>query len=494
MNNDIKNFLGELCRLDPDLKNYEAVLVKIITTMLQNKPDTKFDEQFKQRLRTELLAKIKELKKNRVKVGFWQNLKLWQGLSIASVAAVITLVVLIPSISRKVITENQSADFSSPMMDFGISQVSENAFGSLSENAAGLSQSGSLSSNIAQKISSGISSVTTPLGFGGGGAASTDLKMMPPYELTSYKFVYKGDDLNITETEMPVLKRVKGYSSGDYTSWLKNLNLGLIDAGQFANLKVQHLSLAEDIDSGYIIDITPFEGSINISQNWQKWNYDYSNVIPLSLNDVPDDQSLISLANDFLKKYKINLSSFGQPEVDNLWRESYRVTTDPALAYIPEIMTVKYPLVINEKIVYDQSGFKAGLFVNIDVRKKVASGLYGLFTQNYQSSNYAVETNAQRIKDIAEIGGLYGPHLYAEAQKTVEITLGTPTLQYMQFWQYANNENNELLLPAYVFPVESVSGDGYNGSKNVVVPLIKEILDSQDSANGGGVMPLIEKR
>ncbi|MCX6744677.1 MAG: hypothetical protein NTX82_04095 [Candidatus Parcubacteria bacterium] len=488
MDNDIKNFLEELYQLDPDLKNHEADLVKIISTMLQNKPDTKFDEQFKQRLRTELLAKIEELKKNKVKTGFWQNLKLWQGLSVASIAAVITLVVLLPSISRKLAQTEQARESGVMGLEANVSQVSDNAFGDLAPESAGLAAP-SPSAGIGSKMLSGLTSSLAPSGFGGG-AATMDTKMIAPdFELISYKFIYEGEEIKLADSELPVLKRIKGYGTQDYSSWLKTLNLGLIDATKFANLKVQHLGLAEDKDYGYIIDITPFEGSLNITENSQRWSYDYTNMSKLTLADIPADSELIALADEFLNKYKINLKSYDQPEVDNLWRTSYGQTVNKDEAYIPEIISIRYPLLVDNKTVFDQNGYKTGIFVNINVRKKMVSGVYSIFTQNYTSSKYAAETNGQRIKEIAENGGLSGGQSFAEAQKTVEITLGTPTMQLMQYWQLEGNQNNELLAPAYVFPVENVSGGDYSG-KYVVVPLIKDILDSTDSSRGIGGIPM----
>ena len=483
MNNEIKTFLDELIQADPELKNYQADLERIIITMLKNKPNTNFDEQFKQRLRQELLVKITDLKKNRVKAGLWQNLKLWQGLSVASVAAVVTLIVLIPSMTKNK-SEAPSADFGLMGLESNVRQTNDNAFGDLSGQAVGLGQS---SSGIGSKILSGLSSIA-PSGLGGGAATSGAKMMAPDYILTNYKFVYNGDEINLTETELPVLKRSKGYSSQDFTSWLKNLNLGLIDAAKFTNLKVQHLSLVEDKDYGYIVDITPYEGSLNISENSQRWSYDYTNMSKLTLSDIPVDSALIAIADEFLNKYKINLESYDQPEVDNQWRIFYEQTINKNEAYIPEIISIRYPLLVKTQIVFDQNGYKTGIFVNINVRKKMVSGVYSIFTQNYTGSNYAAETDGQRIKAIAENGGLSGVQTFAEAQKTVEITLGTPTRQLMQYWQYADNQNNELLAPAYIFPVENVSGGDYSG-KYVVVPLIKDILDSSDSSRDVSITP-----
>ena len=117
--------------------------------------------------------------------------------------------------------------------------------------------------------------------------------------------------------------------------------------------------------------------------------------------------------------------------------------------------------------------------VNIRLFDRKVTAVWSLSTQNYQASQYAAETDASRILDIASRGGLfYGFYDPGSSANVVEIDLGTPQISYMQFWKYANDINDELLVPALVFPVASDPGTGQVFQKHVVVPLIKDILDS----------------
>jgi len=58
----IEEILSDLYALDKDLIQYDKALRKAIEKIIKAKPDTKFDENFKLRLRGELMAKVQQLK------------------------------------------------------------------------------------------------------------------------------------------------------------------------------------------------------------------------------------------------------------------------------------------------------------------------------------------------------------------------------------------------------------------------------------------------
>jgi len=120
--------------------------------------------------------------------------------------------------------------------------------------------------------------------------------------------------------------------------------------------------------------------------------------------------------------------------------------------------------------------------MNINIRTMKAAGLYGLETQNYQSSNYAAETDKDRIMKFALQGDLWPQGIYTDESfqvKEVEVRLGTPKIEYMRYWRYADNQNDELFVPAMVFPIiEKIPADDSLYKDAVVIPLVREILDS----------------
>ncbi len=69
---DIKKILEDLYRLDPALRSEEVELKKIIKKFAEQKPEAEYDEDFKERLRSELLKRLAEKKKeDKTRAGFF---------------------------------------------------------------------------------------------------------------------------------------------------------------------------------------------------------------------------------------------------------------------------------------------------------------------------------------------------------------------------------------------------------------------------------------
>lgn len=62
MKTQIAKLLAELYVLDPELIKKESELTVILTEMLNNKPDTHFDENFRKELKSKLYAEMKRMK------------------------------------------------------------------------------------------------------------------------------------------------------------------------------------------------------------------------------------------------------------------------------------------------------------------------------------------------------------------------------------------------------------------------------------------------
>ena len=99
---------------------------------------------------------------------------------------------------------------------------------------------------------------------------------------------------------------------------------------------------------------------------------------------------------------------------------------------------------------------------------------------------YKTETDINKILDIARRGGR-NVYTYQNNQKVIEVKIGTPTLSYVKIWQYNNNQNDELLVPAFIFPILEKPAVNYFYKDNIIVPLISDMLDSD---NNPRVMPM----
>ena len=160
-------------------------------------------------------------------------------------------------------------------------------------------------------------------------------------------------------------------------------------------------------------------------------------------------------------------------------------------AYLPESISVIYPMKIDGKSVADSGGNKYGLRVNANLRYKQVDGLWGLTSQNYESSDYETETNVDRILKIAAKGGMNQVG-NPDAANVPEIELGTPETGLAIYYQYNNGANTELYVPALIFPVTKIPENTYFYGSRVIVPLTKELLSQYEDGNQPIPTPLRE--
>ncbi len=463
MNNNykkIEEILEELYLIDSNFRQYDGELKKLIKKLLAIKPDSKFDDNFKAELKIKLLKRIEEIKsQEKIGISKFFDFLFNPKLSYAFSGAILSVLLLIPAIYY---VNKSGYLFGQPELDlspmFSIDSVSDNAFGSLR--------------SIEQ---------VQELGRGGDGSIQEGQvsapQVMPP-EFVSYNYVYKGDDLVLEQDKVEVLKRKKGGGErSGIMNLVNSLDFGIMNLSTFKNSKLSMISFVQDIDFGYGVSVNFSESSVSIHENWETWQYETRSVpTPLEISDVPGDEKLIEMANNFIKEHGINLSMYGDPEVEHSWKTN-----------VPERILVLYPLVINDYYVYDQWGNKFGLRVDVNIRVMKVSGVYNLTSQNYEKSLYEAEMDFAEILKVAGKGGI-SLMRFPSSGKTVDVEIGTPTLVYMKTWNIQSTETNELLVPAFLFPITKQPEEGTMYQNNIIVPLAKEILF--ESENHGPVFLL----
>ena len=501
MEDIINTILQDIYEIDGSLRNQERELKIIIAKLIASRPDTKFDENFKQRLYAQIMEKISQMKEspsNRIPlfINFTIMKKIPYILGGVAIGAIAILpVVFLMNNKGNIIGAGKKGGVS--VFEQKIARVSDGAFGAL------------LPPSQDQALQRAVSS-TAPQGLGGGGGgapyaqgvsgeSAKAIAPMPPQEWVSFKYVYVGDPLVLTGEKMEVLKRVKGSgNSSDIADILKGMNFGVANLSTFTNTQVQSFNIIEDKEFGYMIDVNIPEGMVSISQNWMKWPqvqcadekcYQASRI---KIQDMLSDDDAIQIAGTFMDNHSMSLSSYGKPSVMNEWRLYYEKATGPEKEnyYIPENITVLYPSVVNGKSVYDDYGNPVGLNVNIDVRQKKVSGVWNVASQNYQSSLYDTVSSADEIMKIVENGGMYG-NFDSAAPKIQEVEIGTPTLTFLKVYNYKDGQSEELLVPAYYFPIaKGFENYQYMYRKAIVVPLVPDMLKNN---NGGGPIRILEK-
>lgn len=467
----IKNILEDIYKIDDSLRVRGPQLEKIVAEILEAKPLVSIDEKFKKELYKELMERVSGLKQNRANVWQWIFSK---KLSYALVGAVAVVVIVVGvGIFH---TKSSRVEFK-----FTKTGLNDEAFGPL-----GTAQDGQPAGVLEGGVGGGAK------GGGGGMAAGTPDQavacagqagcVIPPDYFPEY--VYAGEDIKLEQTSVEVLRRKNRMEP---LGILKSFGLGLVDLSVFKDTKIQTVNFVQDKKYGYNVSINFEEGTISVDAYWPRWPQSYNECADdrcieenrIKFSDIPADEELIRIANQFIAEHRISLKSYGQPEADNDWRNQPGILE--AQIYVPDSIFLTYPLLIDGKSVYEQSGTKLGIRVGINIREKRVSGMYNLSLQEYESSMYDAETDFSRILKFAEKGGIN--RYYWNEGKTKKVEIGTPAQEYMVVWKYDrdNQMNKMLIIPALIFPITKTSVEGYYYQKNIIVPLAKELLEENEN-------------
>ncbi len=503
--------LQELYDWNPKLRAKEKELLKLIKTLAASRPDTQFDEQFASDLKKDLLNHRilldddEGLEEKFSLFNFnYMRKKIYFGLGAAVLCGVVLLFVLINKQPDGKISWTFKESFSN--YDQFV-KTEPGAFGSLAklnqaesqELTTSNLQAGGDTVTTSRNNETVVSSASAPiLGMGGDGVDY--LKMILP--MYSFEYIYVGEPLELSEEEALVYRRLKGDGSlsHQFDSLFSQQKVGPLDLRNFSNLQTNSISFNENRPFGYIVSIDLKEESIYIGQNWPYWQNERDNCggdqvcfdsYRLKIEDVLSNEELITIADKFLNDKKINYDSYAEAQVDNFWRLNYETTQDKDNYYIPEEMSIIYPLKIDGQKVYDQGGNFEGLRVNVNLRHKLVSGVSNLNTARFETSKYLLETDTEKVIGAALKGG--SRFYYSDDVEKVSLELGTPNKTLVRYWRYENNTSEELLVPALIFPVNNPPAS-YYGPRYITIPLVKEMLEeiiNNNQENDIGIMPFI---
>jgi hypothetical protein len=167
----------------------------------------------------------------------------------------------------------------------------------------------------------------------------------------------------------------------------------------------------------------------------------------------------------------------------------YMPTESSAEMYVPDTITVLYPLLVDGQTVYDEGGTKSGINVAVNIRHKAVGGVWSLTSQNYMSSGYDAVQDEQQILSYIDAFEQYATDYLPPEMKIEkkELELGTPAQGYVNMYRMLDQHSEQLLVPALIFPVLNAPEDQPWFRKNVIVPLAADLLARQDM---GRPMPL----
>jgi hypothetical protein len=452
MNKSIPDILKDLYEIDPHLKTQKTELEYAVSAILAGKPDTHFDSGFAAELRAKLVStKIKPMPVASPYSSFILS-RAFYGI----IGSALTILIVVPFTyvaTQKATSPNKSIvlnPFSTQVKDLssGLSpkqQVSNkgiNAFGKLAliptETFSGSSTSSSV---IANSTSSALFTLKTA-----------------SFKKQTIAFEYKGDTISLTDTQGKVFKRTKGIDSGkQLAEMIKQGAFDLTNLSTFDNLNIKNINLAEDKADGYAIGINFEEGEIIVNPNKSYWN-----DTKAATTTKIDAADLLSFARQFIKVHSIDTSVYGMPIAgDN--------------------NQVIYPLIIENKQVFEADGTPFGLVFIIDPHTQKVSRVLNMTSQTYDSSLYNLETDFSQVVGAATTSLSVPQHIKSLSNtKTASTTaiLGTPKLVLVRTMTQdkATGATTELFVPAYSFPVTYPDTYVGHGPTSVFIPLVKDFL------------------
>lgn len=466
MNTNITKILQEIYEIDPELREYEDDLVKIVNKLMSSRPDTKFDQAFASKLRLELIDKKSYKHFN---INFMN--KLFYGFG----GAVVASLLLVPAFYLTKGGILQQAGNPLLVEDYGltaepkITLLEDNAFGSIIGDVA---VSGFAAENTADDLRK-----TRPQSGGGGGGLSASQSALSypapgyPEGITQFRYVYTGELVDIGQPKLEVLKR--NVSSSYLGGLAERFGLGLADFQNLGSLKFENVMMVEDKASPLRISVDLKNGELSISNDggFAQTNGEYR---PIKPEEIPSTDELIDIAGKFIKKFNINLAGYSEPIIqDNLsqWLELSRIQPD---YYLPEIISVVYPLTVKGTKVYDQGGNTQGISVSISVRSKQVVSVYGINVQQYDASLYSVETDIEKLLKAIQDNYQYPAEVKVNH---VDVNLGTPELVYVAIYHYDQVKGEQrLFVPAFKFPVLEKPQENLWFNDYVITPLVIDLI------------------
>ncbi len=504
-NEKISHIMSEL-GLDPsDEKNR-----KIIERLLEAKPDVPVDARFLAQLRDEIQARANQTfsHSNPVTnlISNFMN-KILASALVVMIALAAGGLWYIQNRTDQPLFQTQSDNTGQLLSGkYAVTGVAEESFGELSKVSI-VNSSMSAEKRSAAPASPSASPSMSVGGTGGGSAPATmpgseDAKMIAPGEPypADFTFEYDGQALPQLPASQSVLKRTKPVQPASLVSRVLNmLSFGLLDLGKFQDMKMQYFAFMEDREYGYGLNVDMNLGTVSINQNWERWPQPQQEVCAngapggycgpqprITEKDIPADEDVFRVTNNFLTEYSIARDAYGPPEVtQNQWRIMYDQAPDKANFYFPEQVNVVYPLMLEGQKVLDEGGTPSGLNVMYDIRSKRVISVYDLTTKQFEKSQYSGVTDSKKVLEVATAGGFRNYTYGQKGPNTKVLKLGTPSLQLVKMWyndspaaQYGYGGGSELYVPAMVFPIKDWQKNNYWRS-SVIVPLVKDVLESE---------------
>lgn len=454
MESIVKDLLEELYILEPTLRKQEKQLTKFVTLMVSNIPKSEMNIEFKKELRKQILSKIHS--KKEIKFSLFFPI-------FASISVFLFLSIFSWNYFQNMSSNHTQLWRISFMPD--IKRVWSNAFGTNIKKAS---------------LSAPVRGWNYAMWIWPTAKMANDTTTVA-YEHITYQYSYTGVLPAMSSGQLLVYKRESvPFTNQDTVSFIGNLNIDGINTKEFQNAGLSSINISEDREFGYNIWIDFTAWTVNFYQNYPKWpqqKCDTNGCEPLpklTEKDIPSSESLIVTTDAFISKYGINREMYGTPQVNSSWRTEYmKQVREGSEWIIPEVYTVTYPIVLDSKNLYEESGEYKWLIFGIDIRTKKVISLTGLEKYTLKSSLYPPISRESRDKMIASWWRYTEWDANTETWKVVQLILGDPIIGYMRInGEWKDGISNDFFVPAYIFNVMNKPKDSYI-SDTVMIPMVE---------------------
>lgn len=463
MDDKINKIIKELYLLNPDLKNHEEDLNELLHEMLAYKPEIEIDERFVKELRNVLEARACVLMRNKRKKMFdWRAVWNRHKLLITPVPVVALLIVLF--------LFGLSAEKSNIDLGYwGSLEIvpSEKQFGEFDLEAIKPSEiegrgAGGGGDQLGQKQTQKEVGVFSEPGN---------------LNIKNFKYVYVGEDFDLMGEKASVLKREKNFKNtkklADYLQ--KNLNIGLLELSNFAQLKVKNINLLQEGLGGYAINLDLENSELSLSFVNDGVGVDFVDESGKTVKtdeqsgkDLLNFSQVVEISRSFLTEKGVNLSSYGEAVVQNVLFDGKNLQEN-----LP-IINIVFPLEIEGKNVYDQGGQLIGIKLVYDRKTNIIIRVWGIKSLRYSAVEYDLINS---VEEVLSKSNIQKQKKVREKEDGELVKLTTPNLCYVETFKYTQEGVQEFLVPALIFVEKKEPKEEKNDGldKKVIVPLVENL-------------------
>lgn len=472
MSSTHQSILDELYDIDPSLREHETELLPLIERLLARDPAQKPSPAFVRKLRGELRLHARATAAESIEYHVSHDAPsafavFFNRFAYATAGAIAAVIVAVP-------TTIQFIDRNAVPPSFNDAPVALNADdGRATAETAGTSVPTPVSAlPVAAPFIRNQSGGGGDAKMAGGGAAS----LVAPWNPVRYRL--EGDLPALPSGNVTVLSRARAKTAPAFSAIADSFRTGAIDLSSFGDATVDSLTVSQREPFGYTVNLSAPDGTVSINQAWERWPHPENDCrddacyqrLRTKLSDIPADAELIRIAGAFMKEHAIDLSQYGEPTVDDGWRDSYDATEDKTMAWIPDAVRVVYPLLVDGKPVIEAGGEPTGISVQVSVRHKRVSDAWGITTYSFDESTDEAVSDRAAIEAFLDRSG-------GQTPEAPIVALRDPAQGFVRVYSYEGNASKELFVPALIFRVQPGSNALGWHPRSVAVPLSRSTLD-----------------